>query len=222
MKRKVIMAVSVLLTLACLTAVIVSAAGTVNEKTEYEPEIIERVAVESDKVYYAYYNSGSGKGAVAFCFDNEFVSYGDGQENIKICSKNSEGVYEIIHEIKKESVGTWFYGKSEFTVSAPEEVKSLLCGLSGLGVSVESEKVNIAFELSDQPLDKNEQYYVYIPADYFKTEDGLTNEGAYIEIPKDKVNSYTGDLLTDLKTATSGLYDVALFGLESIGGILGR
>lgn len=221
MKRKVIMAVSVLLTLACLTAIIVSAAGTVNMNEEPK-EIIERVAVESEKIYYAYYNSGSGKGAVALCLDNDFVSYGESDDTVKICKKNAEGTFEIIHEISKEKVGTWFYGKSEFSVSAPDEVKSLLCGLSGLGVSVESEKVNLAFELSNQPIDKNGTYYVYIPEGYFKTQNGLLNEGAYIEIPTDKVNSYTGDLLTDLKTATSGLYDVALFGFESLAGVFGK
>lgn len=220
MKRKVILAVSVLLTLACLTAIIVSAAGTVNE----EPiiETIERVPIESEKVYYAYYNTGSGKGAVALCLDNEFTSYGEGIENIKVCSKNAEGKFEIIHEIQKSSVGTWFYGKSEYTVGTCEEIKSLLGGLSGLGVSVQSDKVNLAFGLSNQPVDKGTQYYIYIPADYYANADGVSNEGAYIEIPVDKMNSYTGDLLTDLKNATSGLYDIALFGIESIAGILSR
>lgn len=219
MKRKLIMAVAVLLTFACLTAIVVSASADAIETEEVTAQVIERIDIVSDKVYYAYYNNGSGKGAVALCLDNEFVSYGEGIENIKICTENAEGIFEIIHEIPKSKVGTWFYGKSEYTVSTPEEISCLLGGLSGLGVSVESDKVNLAFELSDQPLDKNTQYYIYIPADYFKNSDGLSNEGAYIEIPMDKVNNYTGDLLTDLKTVASPLYDVALFGVESVLGI---
>lgn len=219
MKRKVIMAVAVLMTFACLTAIIVSAAGTVKPSAEEPVAVIERVPVESEKVYYAYYNTGSGKGAVALCLDNEFVAYGEELDNIKICTENAEGKFEIIHEIPKSSVGTWFYGKSEYTVSTPEEVNCLLGGLSGLGVSVESDKVNLAFALSNQPIDKNTQYYIYIPADYFVNAEGLSNEGAYIEIPMDKVNGYTGDLLTDLKTAMNPLYDVALFSLESVLGV---
>ena len=67
---------------------------------------------------------------------------------------DADGVFEIVHEIPKAKVGTWFYGKSEYTVATPDEIGCLLGGLSGLGVSVESDKVNLAFELSGQPLDK--------------------------------------------------------------------
>lgn len=220
MKRKVLAAVAVLLAFSCLTAIIVSAAGSESEPAAMEE--VQRVPVVGEKVYYAYYNTGSGKGAVALCLNNSFVSYGEGTGNIKVCTKDANGNYEIIHEIQKESVGTWFYGKSEYTVDTCDEVKSLLGGLSGLGISVQSDKVNLAFELSNQPIDKNTAYYIYIPQDYFVDEAGLGNAGAYIEIPGDKINGYTGDLLTDLKNATSGLYDIALFGLESIGGLLSR
>ena len=44
--------------------------------------------------------------------------------------------------------------------------------------------------------------------------------GAYFEIPDETVNNYTGDFMTDLMNVTSGLYDVALFGVESLGALL--
>ncbi len=220
MKKKVIMIVAVITAIACLTGVIVSASA--DGADEYiQPEVM-RIPIESEKVYYAYYNSGSAKGAVALALKNEFTAYGSSEENLKICTKDESGAYSIIHEIPQTKVGTWFYGKKEFSLSTPEEIKSLLGGLSGLGVTVESDRVNFAFELNNQPIEPEKIYYVYIPEDYFVNSKGEGNMGAYIEIPAEKVNSYTGDLLTDLKKATEGIYDLALFGIESVFGLLSK
>ncbi len=221
MNRKIIAAVAVLLSVVCLTGIAVSAGSVAPfEEGETFYEEVVRVPVQENEVYFSYYNSGSGKGAVAFSLDNKFTSYGETEKNIKICTKDADGVFTVLHEIQKEKVGTWFYGKSELSVSADENIKNLFGGLSSVGITFESDRTNVAFELSAQPLNKTEAYYIYIPQDYFVDAEGCGNMGAYIEIPAEKVNNYTGDLFRDLATVTSGVYDFALFGIESIGALL--
>lgn len=221
MNRKIIAAVAVLLSVVCLTGIAVSAGNTlpVEEESAIYEEVI-RVPVEEKEVYFAYYNSGSGKGAVAFSLNNKFTAYGETEKTVKICTKDADGNFTVLHEIPKEKVGTWFYGKSELSVPTCENAKNLFGGLSSVGITFESDRTNVVFELSVQPLNKNTAYYIYIPQDYFVDDEENGNMGAYFEIPTETVNNYTGDFMTDLMNVTSGLYDVALFGVESLGALL--
>lgn len=210
MKKRTVTLTALFLVLSLAFAFAVSA---VDEATAVTIEPIK------DKVYYAYYNTSSGKGAVAFCLNNKFTEYGKSSESISVCIKNADGTYSVLHSIPKDAVDTWFSGTTELKLKASENVSALLGGLSGLGFTVDSEKTNVAFKLFGQSIDVGGEYYIYIPAYYFLDEAGNGNSATYVSIEKEKVNSYTGDLLEDLKSAGSQLYDIALWGFESVAGI---
>lgn len=213
MKKKIAIIVSLLLTVACITGIVAFA-------TDNTQQGIQRVNIIENKNYYAYYNDSSCLGAVAFCLDNQFTGYGVSTENIRLCTKNEDGTYTALYTIDKACVTTHFAGKKEYNVSTEGELSSLLGGLSGIGLTLDVSKTNLAFELNGQPIKKGAAYYVYIPADYYIDAQGIGNNPAYLTIRPATVNSYTGDLLEDLKTATSGIYDALIFAAESIGGVL--
>ena len=213
MKKKIAIVVSLILTVACIFAIVVSATNAA------QPQV-QRVNVYQSKNYYAYYNDASCKGAAAFCLNNQFVNYGTTTEEIRLCTKNADGTYTALYTIDRGSVSTWFAGKKEYSVPTEAEVSSLLGGLSGIGITLDSGKTNLAFYLNGQPIKKGTAYYVYIPADYFVDAQGLGNAPCYLEIKASSVNTYTGDLIEDLKNATSGIYDSVIHAAESINGIL--
>ena len=214
MKKKIAVIISLALTVICLGAIVVSATSNTTQTG------IQRVNVIEDKNYYAYYNDSSCKGAVAFCLNNQFTGYGVSTESIRLCTKNADGTYSALYTIDKASLTTRFSGRSEYNLSASDEISALLGGLSGIGFTVDYSKTNLAFELNGQPIKKGTAYYVYIPADYYIDAQGLGNNPVYLTIQPATVNSYTGNLFEDLKTATDGLYDAAIFAAESIGGLL--
>ena len=84
------------------------------------------------------------------------------------------------------------------------------------------EKTNVALNLLGQSIEPGKEYYVYIPAYYFLDENGTGNAGAYISVEKEKINSYTGDLLSDLQNAADEVYDLAIRGYEVVAGLLER
>lgn len=219
MKNKIFIILSLVITIALITGIAVSAsADSAQKNTIAEPEI-QRVAVNKDKTYYAYYNSGSQKGAVALCLNNKFTSYGENAGDIQLCTKNEDGTYNSLYTISKDNLTTWFSGKQEYSVSPNDNLSALLGGLGSVGISVDCEKTNLAFALNGQSIDGSENYYVYIPNDYYKDADGIGNAGAYIEIESTNVNAYTGTLCEDIEKITSGIYDLALFGIESLASI---
>ena len=213
MKNKIAIIISLVLAAACIGAIVVSATSTA-------PQGIERVNVVEDKNYYAYYNDASCKGAVAFCLNNQFTGYGISTEDLKLCTKNEDGSYTALYTIDKASLSTWFAGRKEYSIASTDELSSLLGGLSGIGFTVDTAKTNLAFELNGQPIKKGTAYYVYIPADFYIDASGKGNTPCYLSIKPATVNSYTGDLFEDLKTATADIYDAFLFAAESIGGVL--
>lgn len=213
MNKKIVIILSLLLTVACLGGIVVSA-------TSNPQPGIQRVNIIQEKNYYAYYNDASCVGAVAFCLNNQFVSYGSSTESLRLCTKNEDGTYSALYTIDKSSLSTSFSGKKEYNLAAGDELSSLLGGLSGIGFTVDRSMTNLAFELNGQPVKKGTAYYVYIPADFYVDAQGLGNNPAYLTIKPADVNAYTGDLLEDLKIATSGIYDAVLFAAESLGGVL--
>lgn len=221
MKNKIFVILSLVVTIALVTAIAVSASAdnVADNVGATEPEI-QRIAVNKDKTYYAYYNTGSDKGAVALCLDNLFTAYGESEKDIQLCTKNEDGTYTALHTISKDSLTTWFAGKQEYSVSPSDNLSALLGGLSGVGITLDSTKTNLAFALNSQSIEKGKTYYVYIPEDYYVNTEGVGNLGAYIEIEGTAVNNYTGQLCSDLETIANGIYDVALFGLESLASIV--
>lgn len=222
MKNKLFIILSLLVTIALVTGIAVSAsADSVDDTgvTVTEPEI-QRVAVNKEKVYFAYYNTGSEKGAVAICLDNLFTGYGEGTQDIQLCTKNEDGTYTVLHTIGKDSLTTLFAGKQEYSVSTSDDLSSLLGGLSSVGITLDSSKTNLAFALNSQSIEKGKTYYVHIPEDYYADAEGLGSSDAYIEIEGSAVNSYTGTICGDIESIANSVYDVALFGLESIASIV--
>ncbi len=219
MKNKLFIVISIILALSCITGIAVSAsADSVTDNEPTQPEI-QRIAVNKDKTYYAYYNSGSQKGAVALCFGNEFADYGNSEKNIQLCTENEDGTYNVLYEIEKNSLTTWFAGKQEYSISPSDNLSALLGGLSSLGITLDCEKTNLAFALQNQPIESGRSYYLYIPEDYYADSEGVGNLGAYIEIDSTSINAYTGEICSDLETIAEGIYDVALFGIESLASI---
>lgn len=216
MKNKLFIALSLIITIALITGVGVFAyADSTSGTADSVPEI-QRVSVNKDKTYYAYYNNGSNRGAVAFCLDNKFTSYGESQSDMTICTKNDDGTYNAIYTITKDNITTWFSGKQEYSLSPNDNLSNLLGGLSGIGISVDFDKTNVAFTLCSQPLEDSKTYYVYIPQDYFIDSEAVGNSGAYIELEGINVNAYSGSLCNDIEKLTNGIYDIALFGIESL------
>lgn len=214
MSKKIAITLSLILAIACIGGIVVTAT------TGPQQTGIERVNVVEDKNYYAYYNDSSCLGAVAFCLNNQFTAYGASTESIRLCTQNPDGTYTALYTIDKASVTTWFAGRKEYNLAAEGELSGLLGGLSGIGFTVDTAKTNLAFSLNGQPIKKGTAYFVYIPADYYIDATGKGNNPVYLSIKPATVNAYTGNLLEDLKTATEGLYDAFLFAAESIGGVL--
>lgn len=213
MKKRITIIVSVVLAVACICGLGVYAAS--NNEVQ-----VERVPVYQNKNYYAYYNDASCVGAVAFCLNNQFVKYGTSQEDIKLCTKGADGVYTALYTIAKENVTTQFAGKQDYSFTAGDELAALLGGVDGIGITFDRQKTNLAFSLIGQPIKKGTAYYVYIPSDYYADASGKGNVAVYLTISPVTVNNYTGDLLTDLKNATSGIYDKVILAAESINGAL--
>ena len=211
MNKKIIAIVSVLVSLCCIGVIAVSAVSAAQPQGQ---------PLVSEKVYFAYTNSASTKGAAAFRLDNTFTSFGTSAENIRICTLNADGTYTTLTEIAKENTDVWFYGKTEYSQETSEETKSLFGGLSGIGITFDSDKVNVVLRFSGVTFNKTDSYYVYIPENYFVDAEGTGNVAGYIQIPADRIKSYTGDPAADICIATEDLYDMALFGIESIGGFL--
>lgn len=214
MNKKIAIIISLVLAIACIGGIVVSAT------TGSQQPGIERVNVIEDKNYYAYYNDASCQGAVAFCLNNQFTAYGSSTEALRLCTQNPDGTYTALYTIDKSSLTTWFSGKKEYNLAAEGELSGLLGGLSGIGFTVDTAKTNLAFTLNGQPIKKGTDYFVYIPADFYIDAAGKGNNPAYLSIRPATVNAYTGNLLEDLKTATDGIYDAFLFAAESIGGVL--
>lgn len=215
MNKKSIIITAIILAVSVLCGIAAYASGS-----DLMPFSTKKTPLVKDKVYYAYYNDGSGKGAIAFCLDNQFTDYGSNDTDLSVCTQNAQGDYVLLYSIPKSAVGIWFAGKTNIDVVSNETGCSLLGGLSGIGLTVDSTKTNVAFRLNAQRISIGESYYIYIPDNYFVDAEGVGNEGGYIAIEPEKVNSYTGDLLTDLQAAASKIYDVALWGIESLVGIV--
>lgn len=219
MKNKIFIVLSLVITIALITGVGVYASADSQNSGADTAEQVQRVDVNKSKTYFAYYNKGSGKGAVAFCLDNKFTAYGEGEGDILLCSKNDDGTYNALYTIGKDNITTCFSGKQEYSISASDNLTDLLGGLGSVGVTFDLEKTNVVFSLNAQPLEDSQTYYVYIPQDYFIDSDSLGNTGAYIELESVNVNAYSGTLCEDIEKLTSGIYDIALFGIESLASV---
>ena len=214
MNKTITIIVSVVLAVCCLGAVVVSATGGIGVP---QSEEIPKTVINSDKVYFSYYNSDSQKGAIAFCLDNRFTAYGSGEGKIQLCTKNDDGTYTALYSIEKGNIDTRFYGRSEHSLSTDS---SKAGGLSSIGITFDYSKTNVCFLLYNQSVEKGTTYFIYIPENYFLDENGNPNAGAYIEIPASKTNNYTGKLAEDLENLFDKVYDVALFSVESVHGML--
>ena len=213
MKKRTVLITAIFLVLSIACAFAVSAVDSAIEPT---------VPVEKGRTYYAYYNTKSGKGAISFCLDNKFKSFGKSTDNISVCTKNPDGTYSVLYTVEKSAVDVLFAGTTDLKIQTGENISSLLGGLSGIGITADTEKTNVALNLYGQSIEKGKEYYVYIPAYYFLDENGNGNAGAYISIEIEKINSYTGDLLSDLQNAADDVYDLAIRGYETVAGLIGR
>ena len=213
MKKRTVIITAIFLVLSTLCAIAVSAADTAATPT---------VPVVKDRLYYAYYNTKSGKGAISFCLDNKFTAFGKTGDNISLCTKNADGTFSELYSIDKSAVDVWFSGTTDLKFQTSENISSLLGGLSGLGITADMEKTNVALNLTGQSIDKDKEYYIYIPAYYFLDANGNGNAGGYIPVEKEKINSYSGDLFSDLQNAADDVYDLAIRGYETVAGLIGR
>lgn len=213
MKKRTVIITAIFLVLSTLCAIAVSAADTAATPT---------VPVVKDRLYYAYYNTKSGKGAISFCLDNKFTAFGKTGDNISLCTKNADGTFSELYSIDKSAVDVWFSGTTDLKLQTSENISSLLGGLSGLGITADMEKTNVALNLTGQSIEKDKEYYIYIPAYYFLDVNGNGNAGGYISVEKEKINSYSGDLFSDLQNAADDVYDLAIRGYETIAGLIGR
>ena len=213
MKRKTVLITAIFLVLSIACAFAVSAVDTAATPT---------VPIVKDRLYYAYYNTKSGKGAISFCLDNKFTAFGKTGDNISLCTKNPDGTYRELYSIDKSAVDVWFSGTTDLKLQTSENISSLLGGLSGLGITADMEKTNVALNLTGQSIEKDKEYYIYIPAYYFLDANGNGNAGGYILVEKEKINSYSGDLFSDLQNAADDVYDLAIRGYETIAGLIGR
>lgn len=213
MKKKLAIILSAVITVACLCGIGVYATDSFGFQ-------VERIPVVQHKNLYAYYNDSSCVGAVAFSLDNKFSAFGTTEENIRLCTKNADGSYSALYTIEKDYISVKFAGKQDYTLSTGEDLSALLGGIDGIGISFDREKTSFVITLAGQPINKGTAYYVYIPSDYFVDAEGKGNVAAYLTIAPTTVNSYTGDLLTDLQNSASGLYDAILFAAEAINGAL--
>lgn len=212
MKKKAIIITSIVLAISVLCAVAVTAIDYVTTP---------KTPLAQSKVYYAYYNEAGAKGAVAFALDNQFTTFGKSEKDLILCTQNDKGDYVAVYTIPRSAVSVRFAGKKEVNIYSNESGCTLLGGLSAIGITTDSTKTNVAFKLNAQSISAGNNYYVYIPDSYFADAEGVGNASGYIKIDAEKVNSYTGDLLTDLQTAAQNIYDAALLGIESFVGMLG-
>ena len=222
MKNKIFIIVALILALSCITGIIVSASAdnvSGEEVTTTEAPVV-RETVLKDRIYYAYYNSASQKGAVAFCLSNKFTAYGTSENDIQLCTKNEDGTYTVLHTVTKDNLTTWFAGKQEYSVNASDNLSALLGGLDSVGITLDCEKTNIAFALNNQSIEKGVAYYICIPEDYYVNAQGEGNMAEYIEIDSAAVNNYTGTICGDFETIANSIYDIALFGVESLASIV--
>ena len=157
-----------------------------------------------------------------FCLDNKFTAFGKTGDNISLCTKNPDGTYSELYSIDKSAVDVWFSGTTDLKLQISENISSLLGGLSGLGITADMEKTNVALNLTGQSIEKDKEYYIYIPAYYFLDANGNGNAGGYIPVEKEKINSYSGDLFSDLQNAADDVYDLAIRGYETVAGLIGR
>lgn len=213
MKRKTVLITAIFLVLSIACAFAVSAVDTAATPT---------VELVKDRLYYAYFNSKTSKGAISFCLDNKFTGFGKTADDIVLCTKNPDGTYAALYTIDKSAVDVWFSGTTDLKLQTSENISSLLGGLSGLGITADMEKTNVALNLTGQSIEKEKEYFIYIPAYYFLDANGNGNSGGYIPVEKEKINSYTGDLLSDLQNAADDVYDLAIRGYETIAGLIGR
>lgn len=214
MNKTVTIIVSIIMAVCCITAIAVYATGSTGVTAEQE---IPRTPIAGEKVSFSYYNTGSSRGAVAFSMNNKFKSYGTTEDTIKLCTKNEQGTYVTLYSIEKGYVDTRFYGKNEHSVSTDS---SKAGGLSSIGITFEYNRTNVCFLLNNQPVEKGNTYYIYVPEGYFLDEAGCPNAGAYIEIPANKTNNYTGKLAEDLELLLDKIYDAVVFSVESVNGML--
>ena len=213
MNKKLIAILSVLASVLCIGVIAATAVSATTQEPQGQPLV-------SEKVYFAYSNSNSLKGAAAFRLGNTFTDYGTSAENIRLCTLNADGTYTTVAEIPKENTSVWFYGKTEYSHETDEATGERLGGLSGIGITFSSEKVNAVIKFGGVSLNRGTSYYIYIPENYFVDASGIGNIAGYVSISADKVKSYTGNASEDFAIATEGLYDSALFGIESIAGFL--
>lgn len=213
MNKKLIAILSVLASVLCIGVIAATAVSATTQEPQGQPLV-------SEKVYFAYSNSNSLKGAASFRLGNTFTDYGTSAENIRLCTLNADGTYTTVTEIPKENTNVWFYGKTEYSHETSEDTKSFFGGLSGIGITFDSEKVNAVIKFGGVNLTRGTSYYIYIPENYFVDEAGTGNIAGYISIPADKVKSYTGNAAEDFAIATEGLYDAALFSVESVAGLV--
>lgn len=213
MKKKIAIILSAVITVVCLCGIGVYATDALGLQ-------VERVPISQYKNLYAYYNDSSCVGAAAFTLENKFTAYGTTEEKIKLCTKNADETYSALYTIEKDYITAKFAGKQDYTLSTGEDLSALLGGIDGIGLSFDREKTSIILTLAGQPINKGTAYYVYIPSDYFVDAEGKGNVATYLTISPTTVNSYTGDFLTDIQSATSGFYDAILYAAESINGAL--
>lgn len=218
-KKNIIMLVSIILTLCLATGIAVTASADRADGDEAMAQSIQ-VPVQKDKVYYAYCNQSSGKGAVAFCLDNSFTDYGRNEAELQLCTLGADGAYTCVYSVPKDRTGVCFAGKHEYTLEAGADLSELLGGLGSVGFTFGTEKTNVILALDGFALTPGGEYYIYIPQDYFADGEGNGNMGAYIPVESTKVSAYSGNPVEDAALAAEKVYDAALFGLESLAGIL--
>ncbi|MGN1194570.1 MAG: hypothetical protein ACI4SB_03725 [Acutalibacteraceae bacterium] len=203
MKKAILFAIT-----AVLASAILITAG-VGASADYQQQQNPKTEIAAEKIYFAFYGEPLKTGAAAFCLDNRFTAVSDCEDSISLCSVDEEGNRTVLYKIPKENVRVWFSGETKRKTQLDPKITSLLGGLSGIGIVVDSEKTNVMILLRDQPIKRNTQYYIYIPEDYFIDENGNTNAGGYVELKPSDVKSVSGNIITDIMS----LFDVDTSGL---------
>lgn len=183
MKKVILFAIT-----AALASTILVSAG-VGAAADFGQQENPKTEITAEKVYFACYCAALKKGAAAFCLDNRFTAFADCEENISLCSVDSQDNRTVLYKIPKENVKVWFSGETKRKIQLDPELASLSGGLSGVGIVVDSEKTNVMILLENQPIERHTKYYLYIPENYFADENGGMNAGGYIEIAAEEVRS---------------------------------
>ncbi len=176
MKKVILFAITAVLASAILITAGIGASADYQKLQEPKTELC------AEKTYFSFYCNTLDKGAAAVCLGNRFAAFADCEENISLCSVDSEDNRTVLYEIEKENVKVWFSGETKRKAELDPKITSLFSGLSGLGIVVDSEKTNILIRLDGQPVEKDARYYLYIPEDYFIDESENTNAGGYIAV----------------------------------------